>query len=61
MLARHNTVIRSKNSHNLIPFPSVKRRKSERTAAEETFSCIGAGMRVLGDVHCAGVVRVAKG
>ncbi len=49
---------RSNNSHNLIPFASVK-RKSAKKAAEETFSSIGAGMRILGDVHCAGVVRVA--
>ena len=49
----------SNNSHNLIPFPSVKRGKSESTAAEETFSCIGAGMRVMGDVNCAGVLRVS--
>ncbi len=52
-------MIRSNISHNLIPFPGVKRGKSARTSEQETFSCIGAGMRVLGDVHCAGVVRVA--
>ena len=52
-------MIRSNNSHNLVPFSSEKRRKSARTAALETVSCIAVGTRVLGDVHCAGVVEVA--
>lgn len=52
-------MIRSKNSHNLISFPFDKRQKSATAEAQDTFSCVGVGMRILGDVHCAGVVKVA--
>jgi len=52
-------MILSKNSHSLISFPFDKRRNSAGVAAQDTFSCVGVGMRILGDVHCAGVVKVA--